>query len=324
MIPLRKTALLAAAVLLIVLIVVATPAAAKPGGGHVEPAGNNLSFPVIWGDGSMSVPGTMGQASLAVPWPSQVQYDGVLYYSYAQKTEGNVWQAENTSWLSSDYVDDIDWGDSLESVDMKVGRPVRIELTLYKSLTDPMTGFVMAMLANPSSPDEVQGALSELAPTETAPVVTAALTYPSYEATVYSQNARLVVQPLIGSRENIEAGDLVWTGTRWVDNDVTDLIGVEDPQSLSFTGELNVGGKVIYGLSEGGWRPSKTGDYRITFYLPAGGKVLFDAETGIRLSAETEGMVALESVVAGGTACVDWEDNLTYIDIRVVGGGGRK
>jgi len=33
---------------------------------------------------------------------------------------------------------------------MKVGRPVRVELSLYKALVDPMTGYEMVMLANPT------------------------------------------------------------------------------------------------------------------------------------------------------------------------------
>lgn len=286
------------------------------GGGHAEPAGNNLSFPVIWADTPLSLPGTMSQATLTEAWPVLVSLDGVSYYAYAQKTEGNVWQAENTAASGPLAISVIDWGDSLESIDMKVGRPVRIELSFYKALDTPMLGFTMAMLANPSSQDEVQGAISPY-----GPPTTEAVTYPSYEATVYSQFGRLVVQSLVGLREDVEDDDLTWDGTQWVDADTADSISVGPPQSLKFTGELNVGGKVIYGLSEGGWKPQQIGDYRITFYFAPGGKASFDGATTIRqLAAEV--IITAEGDTAGGTAVIDVANNLTYIDIRVAGGGG--
>lgn len=128
---------------------------------------------------------------------------------------------------------------------------------------------------------------------------------------MYSPSGKLVIQQFLPD----EIGDLVWNGSSWVDNNEADGIGVELPESITFTGELNVGGKVIYGLSEGGWRPPSIGYYRITFYLPNNeGKIFsFDASTKIRPLA-TEG--------AGGKATVDWQNNLTYIDVRVVAGGG--
>jgi hypothetical protein len=72
----------------------------------------------------------------------------------------------------------------------------------------------------------------------------------------------------------------IWEGTLSVDiNDV------------SFAPELNLGGKYIYGASEGGWTPVKPGYYRITFYIPATGSSVdltaasignyIDNETGI-------------------------------------------
>lgn len=222
---------------------------------------NNLSFPVIWSEGvKMTVAGTMLNATLNVPY--DITKDGIITdadmltcgttmaYAYAQKTVGNTWQAENITSIAPVIVNEIDWGDSLESVDMKVGRPIRVELTLYKLLDTPLTGYSMAMLANPSSPDEVQGACATTNPgtNETA------LTYPSLEATVYSPYGKIVIQKITGP-------NLVWSGTYWTGDAGT-------PINVSFAGELNVGGKVIYGLSTGGWKPTEIGDYRITFYLP--------------------------------------------------------
>ena len=279
------------------------------GGGHTEPVGNNLSFPVIWSDGAkLTLRGVMEQATLTVPYYDyQIDCGGMLAYAYAQKVEGNVWQAENitVTGLQDVIVNEIDWGDSLESVDMKVGRPVRVELSLYKTQLDaPMTAYNMVMLANPSSPDEVQGACAtELNNSATA------LTYDSTEATVYSPHSKVVIQKVTGP-------NLTWDGVKWIGDAAA-------PLPVTFAGELNVGGKVIYGLSQGGWKPTSTGEYRITFYLPKDKNAKFDAGTIIRVSAETEAIVTAEDGGdVGGEAYVDWVNNLTYIDVTVVGGGG--
>lgn len=284
-------------------------------GNHTETLGNNLSYPVIWADTALEVPGTMGEASLNTEWPEEVYVDGTWYHAYPQKTEGNVWQAQNEPWPSgaSVDVDWIDWGDSLESIDMKVGRPVRIELTLYKDLPPPvtMTGFEMVMLANPSSPDEVQGAIS-LYP----PPTSEAITYESTNATVYSEYGRLVVQQLLAE----DLGDLRWDGAEWYDDNPDDGISVGAPEPLTFTGELNVAGKVIYGLSQGGWRPTAAGDYRLTFYFAAGGTVNFRNAQIVPLAPEA--VIAAAEEGGGEKAKVDTDHNLTYIDIHVVAGGG--
>lgn len=291
---------------------------------------NNLSFPVIWSEGTkLTLAGSMMNVSLTVPY--DVTKDGLiteadmlpcgdgLAYAYAQKTIGNSWQAENAVVTSEHvYVDEIDWGDSLESVDMKVGRPIRVELTLYKLLDTPMTGYNMVMLANPSSPDEVQGACATTVPGTND----TAITYPGTEATVYSPNGKIAIQLLGGTSEDVAPGDLTWDGAKWVDGNTEDPTTIGDPISVKFTGELNVGGKVIYGLSTGGWKPTAAGDYRITFFLPPDENTFntfFDADTIIRQAVETEAIVAAEEGgTVGGDAYVDSANNLTYIDITVV------
>ena len=281
------------------------------GGGHTEPVGNNLSFPVIWSEGiTLTLRGMMEQAALTVPYYDYpIDCGGTPAYVYAQKVDGNVWQAENLKVMEAVEggvtVNEIDWGDSLESVDMKVGRPVRVELSLYKTqLETPMTAFTMVMLANPSSPDEVQGVCAaELNNAETV------FKYESNEATVYSPYGKLVIQKVTGP-------NLTWDGSTWVGDAGT-------PIMINFAGELNVGGKVIYGLSQGGWKPTSMGDYRITFHLPLNKNAKFNESTIIRLSTETESVITeAEGGDVGGEAYVDWVNNLTYIDITVVGGGG--
>lgn len=283
---------------------------------------NNLSFPVIWSEGvKMTLAGSMLNASLTAPYDynkdgiiteaDKLDCSGTLAYAYAQKTVGNVWQAENADATSVVSVTQIDWGDSLESVDFRVGRPIRVELTLYKLLETPMTGYSMVMLANPSSPDEIQGACATAVPGDN----TSAMTYQSTESTVYSPDGKLVIQLLGGLREDVLEGDLVWDGTKWVDGDPDDQTTVGPPILVSFGGELNVGGKVIYGLSSGGWKPTAAGDYRFTFYLPIDKNAQLDEAT-IRTSAEETTTLAAEPTT-GGTAVVIGTLNLTYIDIRV-------
>lgn len=327
----------------------------KGPGGHTETAGNNLSFPVIWAEDGASMPvgGDFGRPKLTVPF--DVTGDGSItvddqilgYYQFAQKVEGNAWQAESAVALDAPvFVTDVDWGDSLESVDMKLGRPVRVELTLYKELATTYDGeaelpttmdaFVMTMLANPSSPDEVQGAgatASKVDLTVDPPVGTLSDVHlvESGEATVYSHVGGLVIQPLVGTRDVIADGDLGWNGAMWIDADDTDDVGIDAPLGgITFSSELNVGGKVIFGLSQGGWRPREVGDYRITFFVDPDANTQLD-HAAIREAIEEAALAPLaEEGEAGGTGVVltgldpvtSIDRNLTYIDVRVVAGGG--
>lgn len=272
------------------------------GGGEETTAANNLSFPVIWSTNTkLLLNGAEAQASLTVPY-TDVNPCGDGYLPYAQKTDGNVWQAANEVIATGVVVDGIDRGDSLESVYMKVGRPVRIEATLYKDLAEAMLEYPMVMLANPSSPDEVQGVCAQNL------VGTDALggydngnninDYDSYKATIYTPNFGLVIQQIT-------------PGTAYTWNSVEKTWDDADsPITPIFAGELNVGGKVIYGLAEGGWKPSVPGTYRITFYL-TGSDTSFVSDT---TSIVNPGGIA-------GVTAIDYTNNLTYVDITVVSGG---
>jgi hypothetical protein len=253
-------------------------------------------------------------------------------YAFAQKVQGNSWQAGSATPSEGQIVNVslINWGDSLESNDVKAGRPVRIEATLFKALgieeddglPDTLTAYPMTMLANPSSPDEIQGAGS-YTPDGLNPI-----TYDSTSATVYSPQIALTLQPLVGAREDVDADDLRWDGTQWVDNDDLDRSDVGAPITVNFGYEINVGGKLIYGLSQGGWSPPKLDpgvayqDYRITLYAP-------DNSTAINL----RGAEVIDANTEAGGAPVVMSDeldsggqflypNLTYIDIRAINSGG--
>lgn len=279
------------------------PPGKGPGGGEEETQGNNVSFPVIAVDG-FSVPAII-ETLFTVPYvgeypgltPDQVVLIEATGPWYPQKTEGNVWQAQVTA-QASESVTFINWGDNIESVNPKLRRPFRLEVTLFKVLDVPMTAYTMAELEYPSSANELQG--------------TNTTTYDSPYATVISMQPKLVVQYLGTTLPT----DFTWDGTKWTGYTVI---------PVSFAPELNVGGKYIYGASEGGWKPDKVGYYRITFYIPTG--------SGIDLSGACIDNYPPADPVCGGitteadeggvaTPVVDPANNLTYVDIQVVGGGG--
>ncbi|MFA5971580.1 MAG: hypothetical protein WC780_04435 [Lentimicrobiaceae bacterium] len=274
------------------------------GGGGEESATNNLSFPVFAMDGF-----TITQIqSTSFLFPYTGPYTGLSaeelaalgeFDWYAQKVTGNNWQAEFSPKNEPTEVTFVDWGDVLESVNPKIGTPTRIELTLYKDVSDdPMTGYTMALLAFPSSKDETQGTNTE--------------TYAGNWATLVSSAPKLVIQFL-----SVPTTELTWTGTMWT--------GADPPATgFGFAPELNVGGKYIFGASTGGWKPTVAGVYRITFYIPTvGSNILLTDETGIgNYPGNTnDGQWIIPTEGGAGKPVVDWDNNLTYVDVTATGGG---
>lgn len=271
----------------------------KPPGGETETAVNNLSFPAIAVDAfaisdvteSFTVPYTGDYPGLTADEIALVQANGPWY---PQKTEGNTWNAEFAI-QSAEDVTYIDWGDNVESVSPKLRAPFRLETTLYKALATPMTAYSMAVLEYPSSSNELQG--------------TNTTTYEGDYATVVSGKPKLVVQYLGTS----VPADLTWDETAWVKSDAT----VPSIAPVSFAPELNVGGKYVYGASQGGWKPTSAGYYRITFYVPSGSGVnlalgtIANASTDFTAPTEGKAFAVLEPGL-----------NLTYIDVLVKAGGG--
>ncbi len=275
------------------------------GGGHTEVIGNNLSFPAIAVDGfgitdlaeeTFNVPYTGDNPGLTQAEIDDLELNGPWF---PQKTEGNVWQADFTSSAAVD-ISFIDWGDVIESVNPKLRRPFRLEVTLYAQST--MWGYTMALLEYPSSMDEVQG-------TNTIPYL------PGY-ATVVSAQPRLVIQFL----GNIDHEALVWDEIDRLWMVPGDPPNIPEVTPLSFSTELNVGGKYIYGASKGGWKPVDAGFYRITFYIPSSSGInLRNAEIDNYGADEEAGE---ESETGAAIPEVDPDNNLTYVDVLVVAGGG--
>jgi hypothetical protein len=312
------------------LVAAAPPEGKGPPDGGEGAQGNNLSFPALAVDGYTISP--IGTSQWTVPYEGP--YTGLSEAEiaalaasgpwYAQKTEGNTWQAD---YLTNQAVDVtyVDWGDIIESNNPKVGRPFRVEVQLYKLLNpwdvfDPtpetgngMTGYVMAMLANPSSPNEVQG--NNMA------------TYEGNLATVVSNLWKLRIQKC-GSAIP-ETTDLYWNVDRWVSPTIT---CTDEP--IAFTVELNVGGKLIYGASTGGWKVKTAGWYRITFYGPPRTNLSLVGATVANYddfkAAPVETVLAAEEGETGAaTPVVDDVNNISYVDVLAVasgggGGGGKK
>jgi len=270
--------------------------------------GNNLSFPVIAVD-NLEITPYLGDPVFTTTFIfdanllPQTEIDRLLAISanwYAQKIEGNIWQADFINNVGGPViVSEVDWGDSLETVKHKVRSSVRLELTLYKDVVEPMKGYNMEVLANASSPDEVQG-------TDTT-------TYDALEATIVTDQGIFAVQYFGESIPELtwDINNKMWTFDKYNN--------INAPIIISFAPELNVGGKYIFGASEGAWKPQKAGWYRLTFYTPLESEIKFnDTETGIRIDPEK---TYLYSAQIMGT------HNLTYIDIEIISSrtsGGKK
>jgi hypothetical protein len=261
---------------------------------------------------------------------------------YLQQDEFNDWQAERVDWSSAPVnVHWIDWGDNLESVDWYTRSMVRTEVVLIQDLDTPMTQYGMRHLYGWGQ-TEMHG----VATTGDPP---AAESFDGSQATVYSPCARLTIQKLLVPREDLEDGSLTWvpeTGWTGVDANGDPLInepifnkpvyeGGDGPGYYS--AEINVKGKVIYGYTWNvrrlndttGIPPTAAGDYRITFSFDANcGSVdlntfFVDGVTQIVPSSEEEASVEGEEPGGGAEAVLDFDNNLTYMDVSILDRGGR-
>lgn len=310
-----------------------------------------LSCPPDIDDLSKCDDGVPGSATGEAPGEGWVK-------AYLQKDPGNIWQAGNRAWgMSPLVVDWIDWGDNLESVDWYTKSQVRTEIVLYQDLDQlaPMTEYEMCHVSGWGI-NEVHG----LAVAQSGDV----LSLDGAQATVYSPCARLTIQKLLVPRDdpddpgepNPVLADLLWDETNhvWIGPGlVNDAIfnlpvyaGGDGPGYYS--AEINVKGKIIYGYT---WNVRKLndftvnhgeadGDYRVTFSFDqtcgtdaSGSLVTLNTYfkegapgTRIWLPVEEEVVVLAEEEADSGGAVgvIDYADNLTYMDVRILertGGG---
>jgi hypothetical protein len=281
-----------------------------------------------------------------------VGYEDALVRAYLQKDLGNVWQAGSGTPADAGvaeadgriYVDWVDWGDNLESVDWYTRSQVRTEVVLFKDNPDPAfvpTGEYGPWLeygmrhTSGWGIDEVHGLAASLGG--------GAEIGSGTRATVYSPCARFMIQSLNVPRDDARLADLVWVaGEGWTepDGESVDLI---DPPIFNkpawetgdgpgyYSAEINVKGRIIYGYT---WNVRQlndgAGDYRLTFSFDneCGGVTLNtgfeEGYTQILLPLE-EVIVNAEETGGGGVAVLDYENNLTFIDVRILnrGGGGK-
>ena len=158
------------------------------GGGTTEPAGNNLSFPVIWAENT-SITLRLepaGGPKLDGAWwyvwgeqpidPSSPIYscdptlstepcypagETGVFKAYLQKDANNIWQAYNAPPTSTVVVDDIDWGDNLESSTWSLTSKMRVEVGLYETFTAPVKEYMMRHVSGWGT-DEVHGLATDL------------------------------------------------------------------------------------------------------------------------------------------------------------------
>jgi len=281
-----------------------------------------------------------------------------LAKAYIQKDDGNVWQAwsgdadlsgEADPFTGQLIVDSIDWGDNLESVDWYTRSQVRTEVVLFQMLTTPQLEYQMRHTSGWGI-DEVHGLATDLTDVP--------LLGPGDRATVYTHCARMTIQKLLVDRTDPALdpalGNLVWVpGTGWTEADTYagELINLPIFNKPVYEGgdgpgyysaEINVKGRIIFGYT---WNVRQlndavvnggeaAGDYRITFSLDAscGGTSLntffVDGVTGIMVPAEEEVVVTAAegddggSDTGGAVGVLDFANNLTYMDVRILQRGG--
>lgn len=278
-----------------------------------------------------------------------------LAKAYLQKDINNRWQAG--SWPDAETnptqpvnVDLIDWGDNLESVDWYTRSQVRTEVVLFEvnEVGDPEENEWPMLEYEMRHTDgwginEVHGLAANVDTDE-------ALLGDGTRATVYSPCARFMIQKLSVEREEIEDGDLTWVPkVGWTETipvpEGDDLINepifnmaVHEAQDGPgyYNAEINVKGKIIYGYTWNVRRLNEgAGDYRLTFsfdddvtgiplntfFVEGVTEIIMPLEEELLAAAAEEG----ESPGGGAEGVLDFEHNLTYMDIRILersGGGG--
>jgi hypothetical protein len=251
---------------------------------ETETAGNCLSWPVIFVDGSVDLRGDPGEekAVLLGEYRLEDPEDPGSERWYLQQDEFNAWQAESHTWnaepdgiLTISETDDIVWGDNLYARAWTTHSMVRVETVLSADF-NLMDEFEMKYLEG-EGPTEMQGTNGK----------TKKSSYP----TVFTPNAWLTIQ-----RWEPESENLTW------DPENKLWIGAEDPiVSGGYSAEINVKGKVIFGYN---WFVQRTADpddgtglYRITMWLEEGSDAVIDSEDGLGLSYVD---VPITDAAAGG------------------------
>lgn len=319
-------------------------------GGDSE-AGNNLSFPVIWSEGvakALRQPPTGyttetykidgdwwyvwgedpidPQAPIYSCYPLSQEDEcygplppADLFKAFVQKDINNYWQAYADNATEVMNVDFIDWGDNLESVPWTLTSKVRTEVVLYENLLVPVREYAMRHVYGWGT-DELHGL--QVSPGNNPEVIYG----PGTQATVFSPHARLTIQKLVAENPDIiwDATTHTWTGSAVLPPVFNKAVWEAADGPGYYNAEINVKGKLIYGYTWDVKRENNgAGIYRITFSFDGTGpastlNTFFDSNTQILLPEEVT--VTAEEEEKGGTAYIDVNNNLTYIDVVILPG----
>lgn len=333
-----------------------------PDGVGDESTGNNLSVPVIFTGGGMTLRGTEASFSLGGAYVAgYVDPDSGLpvigtppegvqeYRVFLQKDALNVWQAGSNTGYGPVDVDYADWGDNLESMTWTTSSIIRVELVPYFILADHAyidsegnettlwPAFEMWYVEGEGK-TEMWGAAFEVAydgegnPNFSPHPFTPGL------GTIHTSNAVLTIQKLEageGDQASPPTAVLTWDPVEsvWYNADTAATFQpfALDGFPTAFTPELNIGGKVMYGHvwflnrlveEELPSGVTKQGWYRLTFST-TDNAILFTSFTKSALPT-VETVTTSEESDSGPlfSPVIDLVNNLTYIDIYIRGGQG--
>jgi len=240
-------------------VTVATTGGGGGGGGGAETIGNNLSWPVVFAEGTgvtgLAVatdpgvrPTTAEAAALAelaaIPasspsaafWWTGNAADATTYY--LQGTT-NTWRPRIIDGTGQPKYDaSAYWGDNLSgSASLKAGHPIRLEVALSATGVGTLQGYNMPYVVNASSPDEIQGTDGTLG---------------DFVPLLYTVGPTLTIEQLSGP-----GGSVVATLS-----------------SGAMGSEVNVAGRLVYG---GQFNPTVAGTYRLRFILAGGSNAAITA-----------------------------------------------
>lgn len=225
------------------------------GGGETTTTGNNVSWPVVFAEGTgltgspvATDAGTRPAATeadalaellaIAVTSPTAPFWwtgnvvDGTGYYLQAT---ANTWRGQIVDGTGQPKYDaEAAWGDNLTGTgNLSAGHPIRVEVALSATGIGTLQGYNMPYVANPSSPDEIQGTDGTLG---------------DFVPLIYSVGPTLTIEQLSGPGGSVT--------------------GVFSTGIIS--AEVNVGGRIVYGQQ---FKPTVAGTYRLRFILASGNNV---------------------------------------------------
>jgi uncharacterized protein YjdB len=242
-------------------------------GGEETTTGNNLSWPVVFADGTgitgLAVATDPGIRPLTTESAAYAELTAVaptdpmtaFFYTgnvvdaasgyYLQGT-ASTWRAQIVDGTGKPaYNASIYWGDNIAggTGNLAAGHPIRVEVALSTTDGVSLLGYNMPYVVNASSPDEIQGTDG---------------TTLSQVPLIYSPGVTLIIEQLDGPGGRV----------------------VATVSSAEYKAEINVGGRIIYGAQ---FKPTVAGTYRLRFVLAS------DANVNITAIGNAAGSITIVS-----------------------------